>query len=120
VGTVFTGGENFEEVGNVVKNINDKKGAAILNYGEETVHGFVPDEAYYDKNSQILMDSIKCAATCSKHNVISLKMTAIVAHDVLVKINKTQCFINEKIEDIFEFGEDLKKSKFSFIKSIKN
>jgi len=44
---------------------------------------------------------VNCAAACGPLNVIALKMTALIAHELLIKINNAQRFIDNAIDTAF-------------------
>ena len=85
---MFTGGEDLVSMEKLMIKLNKEGQSVILNFADEPCEGFVPNDEYFDMNCDILMKSIKAAARCNPENTISLKMTGLIGHDLLVKTNK--------------------------------
>lgn len=81
--------------------LNKTGQAVILNFADEPIEGFVPSKKHFDMNRDILVNSIISAKKCNPNNTISLKMTGLVAEDLLKKVNEVQDLLNESIDNAF-------------------
>jgi len=96
----FCGGENLDEVKNVVNDLKHYNVNAILDYGVEAKQ----DEKDFEQTKNYLIDKINYAIEEPHINIISSKLTGLIKFDLLQKVTEKKTLSeDEKLE--FERGK---------------